>query len=62
VKSYKKFTISPSFEIIPLATLGISFPGRGGLNTNDYKPSKQSPINSQTFGGFVPLDRIVNND
>lgn len=27
-----------------------------------FNPSKQSPKNSHTFGGLVPLERIVNKD
>ena len=55
-------TISPSFDIKAFATFGISDAFAGGMNIIDFKPSKQSPMNSQTLGGFVPFDNIVNND
>jgi len=45
-----------------LAYFAISPGFFGGMKTNDFIPSKQSPINSQTLGGFVPLDKIVNKD
>lgn len=55
-------TISPSLEINAFAVFGNSELFAGGINIIDFNPSKQSPINSQTFGGFVPLDKIVNKD
>jgi len=55
-------TISSSLEVIAFAYLATSPGFFGGKNTKLFIPSKQSPINSQTLGGLVPLDKIVNKD
>jgi len=34
----------------------------GYSNLSVFIPSKQSPRNSQTLGGFYPLDRMVRRD
>jgi hypothetical protein len=56
-----KGTISPSLDIKALDDLGISLGGQGS-KIIDFKPSKQSPMNSQTLGGLVPFDKIVSKD
>jgi len=61
-KVLENITSSPSFETIPLEALGISSPGLAGKKISDLRPSKQSPMNSQTLGGFVPFERIVRSD
>jgi len=55
-------TISSSLDVIALAYLATSPGFFGGKNTKVFIPSKQSPINSQTFGGLVPFDKMVNKD
>jgi len=57
-----KGTVSISLDYKALETLGISEALGGGQNKTVFKPSKQSPINSQTLGGLVPLDKMVNRD
>jgi hypothetical protein len=61
-KSDEKLTNSLSLEYIPLATFGKAVGFLAGLKLSVFKPSKQSPKNSQTFGGLVPLDKIVKRD
>ena len=55
-------TTSSSLEVMALAYLATSPAFFGGKKTKLFIPSKQSPMNSQTFGGFVPLDKMVNKD
>jgi hypothetical protein len=55
-------TTSSSLEVIALAYLATSPGFFGGKKTKLFMPSKQSPTNSQTLGGFVPFDKMVNND
>jgi hypothetical protein len=62
MKSFEKLISSSSLEYMPSEILLYSVGLLDGLNLRVLRPSKQSPMNSQTLGGFWPLERIVSRD
>jgi hypothetical protein len=60
--SLAKKISSLSLDRIPVEVLTISSGNFFSLKIKVLRPSKQSPMNSQTLGGLLPLERMVRID